>query len=338
MFCFVIQTMTEKVYIPKIIHQVWMDKYEWDNQEPPEKYKARGFPQSWKEQNPDFEYIFWNKRMIYQLFDDPDLQKYKPFFFGRLKKKGHMTQCDFARYIIMFKHGGVYMDLDFKCVKNIGKLIEKRELLLFWEPKEHGEDYDHGVSPRLCVGFIGSSKGHPFWLEWMDEISNHFSFQKTIHFNTGPTGLSEFFQKKHYHIDHPEWIGNTCDVMANNAWGELSSNCKLNYSNHSKDWYKFHSSKAGITEPFKDIYSYNIWHEGGSGWGKKSIKTFTNQKQNSSQQSSSSQPFSKSLYTNQTINASNTSIILAIVLPFTIIVILIIAISLSFAVPSIKTT
>lgn len=325
--------------IPKIIHQVWMDKVEWDNTEPPAKYTSRGFPQSWKELNPDFKYIFWNKRMIYALFDSPELKKYKPFFFGRLRKKGHMTQCDFARYAIMYMIGGIYMDLDFKCVKNVSKMIAHKELLLFWEPKEHSEDYDRGISPRLCVGFIGSAKRHPFWLEWMDEISDHFDFRKTIHYNTGPTGLSEFFQKRKYHINHPEWLGNTCDIMANNAWGDLSSICRLKETKrYPKNWYKFQSKKAGKQSPFQDVFAFNIWHEGGSGWGKKTMSKKT-------QQEKPKVPKTKAMNTLKTNGistvtgssvSSSTDLILAIVLPFLVVLILAVTLALTLSPKSIS--
>lgn len=310
--------------IPEIIHQVWMDKVEWDNTEPPEKYTSRGFPQSWKDQNSNFKYVFWNKRMIYELLDSPEVAKYKPFFFGRLRKKGHMTQCDFARYIIMFMVGGIYMDLDFKCVKNVSKMIENRELLLYWEPKEHSEDYDRGVSPRLCVGFIGSRPKHPFWPEWMDEIANHFDMRRTIHYNTGPTGFSEFFQKKRYHIQHPEWLGNTCDIMANNAWGQLSSSCRSSHPNKPKSWTKFHSSKAGKEEPYKEIYAFNIWHEGGSGWGKKSM-TKTLKAKPSSIRQQRPMALMKTLPMTTSPTSSEIDVVLAVVLPFLLLFVLAIA-------------
>lgn len=166
--------------IPKKIHQIWMDRDVFDNKEPPEKFQQLGFYKEWRDKHPDYEYTFWNKRMIYDLIDKPEFSKYKSFFHDKLKIN-QMMQSDFIRYVILYYHGGVYMDLDFKMLKRLDSLIEGKELQLYWEPLEHSEPYDNGIAPRLCMGFMCSAAKHPFLIEWMDDIMKHYTPFGIVH-------------------------------------------------------------------------------------------------------------------------------------------------------------
>jgi len=65
---------------------------------------------SWKEYNPEWEHIFWDEDMIYELnlvnkeaYDAKD----NPGF-----------RSDIARYEILNRFGGMYVDTDFECKKN----------------------------------------------------------------------------------------------------------------------------------------------------------------------------------------------------------------------------
>lgn len=64
-----------------------------------------------------------------------------------------IQRCDYVRYLIMYKRGGIYMDLDYELRKNLMDYWEKFDLIL---PRELF---------RHCVSnfFMMSKPGHPVW-------------------------------------------------------------------------------------------------------------------------------------------------------------------------------
>lgn len=168
---------------------MWLDKNTKDNQEPPEKCEKLGYTQTWKVLNPEFQYTFWNREKIDQLFDNPLLKRWREFYYNVLGV--HIEKCDFARYAIMYIIGGVYIDLDFKCLKPIEPLLKGRELGLVWEPKENTLT---GDQRKLFNGFLMSEAGHSIWPQFMDWIMLHYKGKGPLYVlqNTGPICFSRF--------------------------------------------------------------------------------------------------------------------------------------------------
>src|SRR5438876_687791 len=152
--------------IPKVIHRMWLDKKIANNNYVPKKYDK--FIQSFDANNPDFKVIFWNMDKCKQLFEKyPEINKYKNVWYHL---PHHIQKCDFMRFIILYLFGGLYIDLDFMCFKNLSPLLD-RELLLVFEPVEHSEMFHDPIKARLYNGFIGSIPKHSFWIDWLDFIS-----------------------------------------------------------------------------------------------------------------------------------------------------------------------
>lgn len=183
--------------IPQILHQMWLDKND-DEGIYPEKYTS--FVNSFKEKNPNYEYKLWNMKMVNELFESDDLVKYKKFFNNL---NHHIEKCDFARYALLYKYGGLYCDLDFKFNKNLDPLLN-RNLLLVLEPKEHSLFFNKLISN----GFLGSIQYNHFWLGLMDHImktyNNLLSTLIPVINTTGPMKLGSYFFSKN--IDNSSFI------------------------------------------------------------------------------------------------------------------------------------
>ena len=94
--------------IPQIIHQIYEDLAG----PPPSLVEIS---QSWKELNPDWEYRFWNKNDI-----ETFLKTYYPEFIPAYNAFPHNVQrWDAIRYLILYKFGGLYVDMDYECTENI---------------------------------------------------------------------------------------------------------------------------------------------------------------------------------------------------------------------------
>jgi hypothetical protein len=227
--------------IPKIIHQMWIDKIIDNNTTVPDKYKKLCYPESWKKLNPDFEYVLWNRDKVKELFKHPLLARWKPFWYsiGPL-----IEQCDFARYAIMLVHGGVYVDLDFQCLKPVAPLLENRDVGLSWEPREHTGEGD-GVHRRLYNGFFMSKPGQSIWALFMDYIIDHYSAERGALDNTGPIGLAKFVMETGMDKREELFI-DTCLTLPYRGGREPTDDCL-----HDRE--------------LKNAYAVTYWDEG-TGW------------------------------------------------------------------------
>jgi mannosyltransferase OCH1-like enzyme len=96
-----------KPIIPKKIHQIWLGG------ELPDKYKS--FIESWKTWNPDYEYRLWTDKDADSFgFERPDV------YYG---SNNMGTRSDYFSYEILRKYGGLYIDVDFECLKPFDDLL-----------------------------------------------------------------------------------------------------------------------------------------------------------------------------------------------------------------------
>jgi inositol phosphorylceramide mannosyltransferase catalytic subunit len=98
----------QQTQIPKIIHQIFEGR---DGSIPGEILLK--LVETWKEKNPFWEYRFWNYEKI-----DKFLIEYFPEFIEIYKNFRYDVQrWDAIRYLILFKFGGFYADLDYECLE-----------------------------------------------------------------------------------------------------------------------------------------------------------------------------------------------------------------------------
>src|SRR5690554_707891 len=93
--------------IPRIIHQVYEDKAG-----PPIEFIKMS--NSWKNNNPQWQYMFWGKNGIESLLKD------FPALINDYNKLPYNVQrWDVIRLLILYKHGGLYVDFDYECFRSI---------------------------------------------------------------------------------------------------------------------------------------------------------------------------------------------------------------------------
>lgn len=103
--------------IPKKIHYCW-----FGNKEKGKKEKA--CIASWKKFCPDFEILEWNENN-FDLSDVPEFVK------EAYENKNFAYVSDYARLVILYKHGGVYMDTDVEIIRNLSGLLNSRAFFGF---------------------------------------------------------------------------------------------------------------------------------------------------------------------------------------------------------------
>lgn len=209
--------------IPKIIHQMWLDKNTLENHSYPIKYSILGYPSSWQKKNPRFKYKFWNGKMIEDILVQYP-KHWQDFYHNTIAR--HIEKCDFARYLVLLFEGGVYVDLDFECLKSIDELIMNKTLALVWEPREHVGAKD--ITPkRLFNGFIGSVAGHELWHGWMEHIIGTYDPERSVHSTTGPEAFSKYCTFGPFAAKlTPNDFVDTCSVVPYAFNGKLVTECE----------------------------------------------------------------------------------------------------------------
>ncbi len=203
--------------IPKIIHQVWLDKIEFDNAAPA-KFQTTQFIDSFKTNNPDYQYMFWNNKKVCELFDTyPQIARWKKFFYETLQF--HIEKCDVLRLLIMYCFGGAYFDLDMTCERSIDPVIEGRAFSI-------ALDYHHGdeiVSlgafkkddPAIFNGFMASCANQPIWAKLLDYMMYTYTGSGLVMSTTGPFSIGRFFliEGIYDELAYPELFMNRCYIL-----------------------------------------------------------------------------------------------------------------------------
>jgi hypothetical protein len=120
--------------IPKIFHRVWLGGK-------PMPFYFQKWGESWLKKHPGWTMKLWTEREI-QHFTNVDV----------LPKCSTLAmRSDVVRYEVLYREGGVYLDTDMECLKNIGILLQETEFFACWQRP------DLNV---LSNAIFGASKSH----------------------------------------------------------------------------------------------------------------------------------------------------------------------------------
>ncbi|MAV84870.1 MAG: hypothetical protein CML11_03545 [Puniceicoccaceae bacterium] len=133
--------------IPKIIHQIWLGPLE-----PPKEAM-----QSWKKLHPDWEHVLWTEKNL------PKLKNQDAFD----RSEAYSQKADILRYEILFHFGGIFVDADEHCIKNINPLFEE----IFQGFCNCFAVYEKGNSGLIANGIMGCTKKNPFMEKMVNGIN-----------------------------------------------------------------------------------------------------------------------------------------------------------------------
>jgi mannosyltransferase OCH1-like enzyme len=175
----------------RIIHQVWFGTMP-NKKEAKKTYKKfKKYRDSWKIKNSTWYHIEWNKK-ISGLF----VFKFFPEHYDLYNNYEYEIQrCDAVRYMILYRYGGLYADMDYYCVKPFDQVFNlyKSSLYLVQTPNRSGEY----VSNSLMF----SEPHHPFWKSLLVEMEVqksppiYYSKHLCVMFTTGPGIVNRIFHR-----------------------------------------------------------------------------------------------------------------------------------------------
>ena len=124
--------------IPKIIHQLWIGS----------KPAPTNHMNTWKNMNPEFEYIRWSEEELMKRDMKIECQ-------NRVDEMVEINgKADIIRWEILYKYGGVFLDADSICVESIDDMLMKCKYFAGWEH----EQLRKGL---IATGTMGFPPKHP---------------------------------------------------------------------------------------------------------------------------------------------------------------------------------
>lgn len=168
------------VRIPKKIHQIWLGGAL------PEKYKS--LKRSLIKNHPEWEYKLWTEKEI-AAFKLTNQTAYD-------QSKNYAQKSDIARYEILFREGGVYIDTDFLCLQPLDTFHYNFDFYVAID------NYNADFTIQNFI--IGSIPKHPILAQAIKTLNIHQNlypnYYENIQFTTGPFHLTKCY--KHYISSH----------------------------------------------------------------------------------------------------------------------------------------
>lgn len=165
--------------IPKIIHQTCK------TDEIPVKLQA--YQRGVRTLHPDWEYHLWTdvRMEAFVRAEFPD------FFDIYMRLPKNIMRADVIRYLVMYRIGGLYMDLDYEMFKPFDLL--DRDIVLPWETTGklgRGKDL-------IGNAVFASAPGHPFFKMVIDDLMANppLAADVDVLHSTGPSFLTRIYWK-----------------------------------------------------------------------------------------------------------------------------------------------
>ena len=127
--------------IPRVFHRVWVG-----SNPIPDEFAAYG--ETWERLHPDWEMRQWTEDNL------PELLRPE----GADPRRDPTERSDLLRYELLRRFGGVYVDMDFECLKPIDELVEDVDFFVgYIVSNEFGEQ----AKRRVGSAIIGAEPAHP---------------------------------------------------------------------------------------------------------------------------------------------------------------------------------
>lgn len=175
--------------VPKVIHQTVSDK-------------ARLHPawqqnvQRLKALNPDWEHRLYDDRDC-RTFIAANYDAHTLGLYDRISSRYGAAKADFFRYLLMYRVGGVYLDIKSTVVQPLSSVIsaDTRYLISCWDSEPGGREEGagkhakYGVDNEFQQWFIVAGKAHPFLGAVIERVSRNILQYDALHGGVGASGV-----------------------------------------------------------------------------------------------------------------------------------------------------
>ena len=143
-----------------IVHQIFFNIGKGELHEIPRFYKCYKNNKS-KCQKRGIQYKLWSRNMVEKLLDRKENKEYKKLYYDFSQD---IMRIDFARYLILYRFGGIYIDLDICMMnKSIKHLFKLPYFFVKWSD-----------SHLPYNALLGTHKDNPLYKEILDHCKESY--------------------------------------------------------------------------------------------------------------------------------------------------------------------
>lgn len=146
--------------IPKIIHYCWFGGQ-------PLPAEAKRCIDSWRKFLPDYEIKEWNESNFNV--------NIIPYTYEAYRLKKYAFVSDYARFYVLYHHGGLYFDTDVEIIAPMDEIIKRGAFF----GREKGEGDDSNIAPGLGIA-VGPF--HPLYADILNKY-NHLHYTTWLGIN-----------------------------------------------------------------------------------------------------------------------------------------------------------
>lgn len=164
--------------IPKMVHQTWKTRNV-------DHWIFKRSQESVRQHLPHWEYRFWTDEDLDRLVGE-DFAEFYPWWSSLPQP---IKKVDTARYCMLFKHGGMYADLDFIFTRSLDELFDQDPSPLYFYRSKQSE-----VKGWEFLGnaLMMSLPGQDFWLGALRYMRSLPMETPVLH-HTGPRALGSYY-------------------------------------------------------------------------------------------------------------------------------------------------
>ena len=143
-----------------VLHQIFFNIGKGELKEIPRFYECyQNNKKKCKKQG--IHYKLWNRRMVEKLLDKKENKQFKKLYYDFTQD---IMRIDFARYLILYRYGGIYVDLDICMMdKSIKHLFKLSYFFVRWSD-----------SHLPYNALLGTQKNNPLYLDILDHCKESF--------------------------------------------------------------------------------------------------------------------------------------------------------------------
>jgi inositol phosphorylceramide mannosyltransferase catalytic subunit len=143
--------------IPYRFFRIWVGEHKM-----PEEFVR--WWETWKQHHPGAEFLTLRDFHLKQLLEEPGAKHFAPWAGDLAAKAANRSQLsNLYRYLRLFFHGGIYVDTDFECLKDIRPLLGGADVVI-------GEKKDALRHESFCPAFMACVPGNPLLRALVDGI------------------------------------------------------------------------------------------------------------------------------------------------------------------------
>lgn len=169
--------------IPQVIHQIW---HPFSAHSMPIDWVR--FSATWKHHHPGFTHKLWGPEESRAFV----AQHYAALLDIYEGYKQPIQRVNALRILLLHHFGGVYVDMDMECLRNVQPLMEGCRIVFTVEPPIHARLWRH--KQLVAIAFMASEAGHPFWDSVIEELRRCAQVDDVME-STGPFVLTRCYER-----------------------------------------------------------------------------------------------------------------------------------------------